>query len=104
MYRWRHDDVAAVAAQIDALGKAGPVSDQAAGMRKIKMTPSPAGCRLDGRWQQPELPLQALKRGIATMLGINIKHDEIRYLAGDNSDVGVWPAAEPIGHLFSRWA
>jgi hypothetical protein len=33
------------------------------------------------------------------VLGIDIEHDEIRYLAGDDSNVGIRPPAEPIDDL-----
>lgn len=77
MDRRRRDDIPAITAEIDALRQPGTVSDQAAGVCKIEVAPSPARYRLNGRRQQPELALQAFARDIAAMFRINIEHDKI---------------------------
>jgi hypothetical protein len=83
MDRWWRNDIAAVATQIDALGKASATPDQATGVREIEVVSAAASCHLDCWRQLPELPLQAIEGDLAPVLRIDIEHDEIRYLAGD---------------------
>src|SRR3974390_647073 len=104
MDRRRSDDIAAFPSDIDALGKSGPVPNQATRMREIKVAPSAAGCRFDCYRQPPEPSFQTSERDIPAMLGIDIEHNQIRYFTGDDPDVGVRPTAEPISDLFRRWA
>jgi hypothetical protein len=77
MDRWRRDDVAAVATQIDPLRQTDAISGQTSGMSKIEMTPVTAGDGLDRCRERPELVLQPLERGITAMFRIDIKHDQI---------------------------
>src|SRR5512139_401538 len=104
MHRWRRNDITAVTTQIDALGKARAASDQATGMREIEMAPAAPGYRLDRLGQQSELPLQALKRSITPMRGVDINYKQIRYLACDDPDIGIRPTAEPAADLLRGWA
>jgi len=75
MDRWWRNDIAAVATQIDALGKASATPDQATGVREIEVVSTAASCHLDCCRQLPELPLRAIEGGIAPVLRIDIEHD-----------------------------
>ena len=77
----------------NALPKPGAIGDEAARMRQIKMPAAAAGLRFHGVGQRP--PFQFLKRVVAPVLGIDVEHNQIGDLAGDDADIGVGPVREP---------
>ena len=73
-------------------------------MREIEVAPSPTRYCLYHHRQLPQFALKSIERSIAAVRGVNIEDDEVRYLPGDNSNIGVRPVLEPIADLVGRWA
>ncbi|MFO1301134.1 MAG: hypothetical protein U1F17_12280 [Burkholderiaceae bacterium] len=102
--RRRRDDHPAVAAQVEPFAKARLVRDGLAEVPEVQVSPASAGQALERRLEPRETSLERGQARIAAVPGVDVEHQQARDGAGDDTDVGVGPAPEPLLDLVGRRA
>ena len=97
--RWRRDDNAAVAAQIQPRSDAGAVPHRRARMQEIDVPPAATGFGFHRFGQGAVTAFQIGKRLRAAVAGIDVEDNEPRGGARHDGDVGIRPLREPAAQL-----
>ncbi len=92
---WRRHHISAVGAQIEARLEAGSIANRSTRMSKIQMMTSATRRHFGGDRQSAVTLLQFRQAILAAMAGIDIEHDQIGDVAGNDTDIGIRPLPEP---------
>jgi hypothetical protein len=70
-------------------------------MREVEMAATTTGTTFHRHRHTIVLPFEALQAGVATVLGIDIKHNDRRDTTGHNSDPRLRPTRQPGLHFLN---